>query len=197
VTVYSKYRRLYDRMAPFYAPAMRVIPFWRSYTEAVLPYLPADGTILEIGTGPGVLLKKIAARYPFAVGLDLSPGMLRRARKRLRRARLVQANAIHIPFAAVSFDAIALTFAFSAIPDGQAAMDEMARVLRPGGVIALVDACDPGDGHRIAHGLAKCWEKFGDFMRDEAALMRAAGLEIVERREFGAFNSIRITVGRK
>jgi ubiquinone/menaquinone biosynthesis C-methylase UbiE len=196
----TDYRRLYDRLAPFYAPAMRLFPMWRRYTEAVLPWLPADGAILEIGPGPGVLLQDIAARSAGAVGLDLSPGMLVRARDRLRRAgvsaRLVQGNIVQLPFAAHTFDGIVLTFVFSAVPDGSAAMGELARVLRPGGVIALVDACEPADHNRIAVWLARQWERFGDFMRDESALMRAAGLDIVEQREFGAFHSIRITVGR-
>jgi ubiquinone/menaquinone biosynthesis C-methylase UbiE len=196
----TDYRRLYDRLAPFYAPAMRLFPMWRRYTEAVLPWLPADGAILEIGPGPGVLLQDIAARSAGAMGLDLSPGMLVRARDRLRRAgvsaRLVQGNIVQLPFAAHTFDGIVLTFVFSAVPDGPAAMGELARMLRPGGVIALVDACEPADHNRIAVWLARQWERFGDFMRDESALMRAAGLDIVEQREFGAFHSIRITVGR-
>jgi ubiquinone/menaquinone biosynthesis C-methylase UbiE len=180
---------------------MRLFPVWRGYTEAVLPWLPPDGAILEIGPGPGVLLRKLAARHPFAAGFDLSPSMLRRARQRLRRAglpdRLVRGDIVRLPCAAGSFDGIALTFTFSAVPDGDAAMHEMARVLRPGGVIALVDACEPENGNRVALWLARQWERFGDHMRDESALMRAAGLEIVERREFGAFSSIRLTVERK
>jgi ubiquinone/menaquinone biosynthesis C-methylase UbiE len=197
----TDYRRLYDRLAPFYAPAMRLFPMWRGYTEAVLPWLPTDGAVLEIGPGPGVLLRKLAARHPFAAGFDLSRGMLRRARQRLRRAglpdRLVRGDLIRLPFAAASLDGLALTFTFSAVPDGDAAMREMARVLRPGGVIALVDACEPENGNRVALWLARQWERFGDHMRDESALMRTAGLEIVEQREFGAFSSIRLTVGRK
>jgi ubiquinone/menaquinone biosynthesis C-methylase UbiE len=196
----TDYRRLYDRLAPFYAPAMRLFPMWRRYTEAVLPWLPADGAILEVGPGPGVLLQTIAARSAGAVGLDLSPGMLIRARDRLRRAglsaRLAQGDILQLPFAAHTFDGIALTFVFSAVPDGPAAMGELARVLCPGGVIALVDACEPADHNRIAVWLARQWERFGDFMRDESALMRAAGLDVIEQREFGAFHSIRITVGR-
>ncbi len=194
------YRRLYDWLAPIYGPALRVIPFWRTYTEAALPWLP-DGSILEIGPGPGVLLATIARTHPVTVGLDLSPGMLRKTRARLQRqalpVRLARGDIQRIPFAGASFDGVVMTFAFSAVPDGDAAMHEVGRVLRPGGVMVLVDACDPGPENRIAHWLAKAWEQFGDFMRDEAALMRAAGLDVVEQRQFGAFDSIRITVGRK
>ncbi len=195
------YQRLYDRMAPFYAPAMRLLPVWRHYTEAALPWLPATGAILEIGLGPGVLLARIAKQHPLSFGLDLSRGMLRRAQHRLRRAglpaRLAQGDAIRLPFASSSLDGIVMTFTFSAIPDGAAALCEMHRTLRPDGVLVLVDSGVPSDGNRIGRGLARAWELFGDYMRDEAALMRQAGLQIVERREFGAFNSIRLVAGRK
>lgn len=195
------YQRLYDRLAPFYGPAMRLFPMWQDYVRQALPWLPRGGAILEIGPGPGWLLRQLAGQYPLAVGVDLSRGMLRESRRRLHSARLpatlVQGDTMHLPFASGSFDGIATTFAFSAIPDGLGAMREMERVLRPGGILSLVDAGIPSDGNPIGVGLARAWELFGDYMRDEAALMRAAGLEIVERREFGAFDSIRLVVGRK
>jgi len=195
------YQRLYDRLAPFYAPAVRLLPMWLRYAQRALEWLPPTGVILEIGPGPGVLLAQIAARYPQAIGFDLSSGMLRRAQHRLRRvglpARLVRGDSVRLPYAAHCFDGIVLTFVLSAIPDGRAAMHEMFRVLRPGGVLALVDAGIPSDGNRIGRGLARVWALFGDFMSDEAALMREVGLQIVERREFGAFNGIRLVVGQK
>jgi hypothetical protein len=70
-------------------------------------------------------------------------------------------------------------------------------VLRPTGVLALVDAGVPSDGNRPGRILARTWELFGDFMRDEAALMQQAGFEIIERREFGVFDGIRLVVGEK
>jgi len=195
------YGRFYDWLAPFYAAGQRLFPMWRHYTEAVLPWLPPTGDVLEIGPGPGVLLEKLAGRHPLAVGFDLSAGMLRQARQRLRRAqrraRLVRGDAVRLPFSSDSFDAVATTFALSAIPDGLGAVREMTRVLRPAGVLALVDAGYPGDGNRAGSALAKLWELGGDFMRDEAALMAEAGLEVILRREFGAFKGIRLVVGRK
>jgi ubiquinone/menaquinone biosynthesis C-methylase UbiE len=195
------YRRFYDWLAPLYATGQRLLPMWRRYTEAVLPWLPPTGAVLEIGPGPGVLLEKLAGRHPLAVGLDLSPGMLREAQQRLRsahrRTRLVQGDATRLPFAAESLDGIATTFALSAVPDGLQAVREMARVLRPYGILALVDAGYPTQGNRMGALLARLWELGGDFMRDEAALMEQAGLEIVVQREFGAFEHMRLVVGRK
>jgi ubiquinone/menaquinone biosynthesis C-methylase UbiE len=200
----QRYQRLYDRMAPFYAGAMRLLPAWRRYTEAVLPFLwalPAGSAILEIGPGPGVQLAQLAQRFPLAVGLDLSTGMLRQAQQRLDQtgqpALLVQGDAARLPFAPASFDAVVLTFAFSAFPHGLAAMQEMARVLRPGGLVVLVDAGLPSDGNPIGTALARAWQLFGDFPRDEASLMAQAGLVVIEQQEFGAFNGIRLVVGER
>jgi len=195
------YQRLYDRMAPFYASMMRLFPMWLRYAEQVLPWLEHRSTVLEIGPGPGVLHEQIARDHSFTVGSDLSLGMLRRTQHRLLRqalpSRLVQANALQLPFADDTFEGLVLTFVFSAIPDGTAALREMRRVLCPAGVLALVDACVPENGGVMARGLGRMWELFGDYLRDEAALMRAVGLKVVERREFGAFHSIRLTVARK
>jgi ubiquinone/menaquinone biosynthesis C-methylase UbiE len=196
-------QRLYDRMAPFYAGAMRLLPVWRRYTETVWPWLwqlPASSAVLEIGPGPGVLLAQLARRFRLAAGLDLSTGMLQQAQQRLGQAGqpalLVQGDAARLPLAAASFDAVVLTFAFSAFPDGLGVMREMARVLRPGGLAILVDAGLPGDGNRMGVALARAWTLFDDFMRDEASLMAQAGLVVIERREFGAFDGIRLVVGR-
>lgn len=195
------YERFYDWLSPIYATGQRLLPMWRRYTEELLPWLPPAGVVLEIGPGPGVLLEKLAGRHPLAVGLDLSSGMLRQAQARLRRAhrytRLLQADTTCLPLASESFDGVATTFALSAVSDGLGAVREMARILRPGGVLALVDAGYPSDGNRVGSLLARLWELGGDFMRNEAALMRQAGLGIVARREFGAFNGIRLVVGRK
>jgi ubiquinone/menaquinone biosynthesis C-methylase UbiE len=195
------YQRLYDAFAPLYAPAMRLLPVWLKYAQQALPWLPPTGPILEVGPGPGVLHSQLARTYPVTVGLDLSFRMLQQAQRRLRGAaqpdRLVQANVIHLPFAGASFDGVVLTFVFSAFPDGSAAMRELSRLLRPAGRLVIVDACVPRDRNLIARGLGWAWTLFGDTLRDEAALMQAAGLDVLERREYGAFNSIGLTVGRR
>ncbi|MEA3336983.1 MAG: class I SAM-dependent methyltransferase [Chloroflexota bacterium] len=198
------YQQMYDRMAPFYAGAMRLIPPWRRYTEQVLPWLydlSPEATVVEIGPGPGVLLEKLTRLFPVTIGLDLSTGMLQRAAERLEDRglppRLVQGNATSLPLATESVDAVVATFTFSAIPDGERAMMEFARVLKPGGQVILVDAGEPADGNPMGVALARLWERFDDFMREEADLMRLVGLTVIERRDFGAFDSIRLVMGRK
>jgi len=191
----------YNAIAPIYAQGQALLPVWRRYTEAVLPWVMLDSVVLEIGPGPGVLLEKLALRGKAAIGLDLSPGMLAQTQARLRAkgmpANLINGDATRIPLADGCIDVIVTTFAFSAIPDGAAAMREMARVLRPGGILALVDAGIPSDGNPAALVLGRMWALFGAQMRDEAAFMRQAGLTVVARRDFGAFDSIRLVVGKR
>jgi ubiquinone/menaquinone biosynthesis C-methylase UbiE len=195
------YQRLYDGMSTIYVPLMRLFPMWRRYIQPALPFLDQKQSVLEIGPGPGLLHEQIARSHAFTAGVDLSAGMLRHTQRHLLRQkltpRLVQANAIQLPFEDDTFDGIVLTFVFSAIPDGAAALREMQRVLRPQGVLVLIDACVPSNGNVMARGLGRLWALFGDRLRDEAALMRAVGFHIIECKEYGAFHSIRLTVAGK
>lgn len=190
------YRGFYDRIARIYAWAA---PLWWPYTARALPWVPRQGRVLEIGPGPGYLLAQLA-RNVSAVGLDLSYAMLLEARRRLQQAGvqayLVQGDACALPFGDRTFQAVVLTFTFSAIPDGVGALQEMARVLVPGGRVVLVDAGIPEDRNPVARFLGWLWEQFGDFMRDEAALMAQTGLKVIYREEFGPWRCMRVVVGQ-
>lgn len=191
------YERLYDRIAGLYG---LTAPLWWGYVARALPWVPAEGPVLEIGPGPGYLLAALARRGP-ACGLDLSSRMLRQAHRRLARAGLqaplTQGEATRLPFANGSFQAVVLTFTFSAVPDGPWALQEMRRILRPGGRVVIVDAGIPENRNRMALFLARQWERFGDRMRDEAALMRDVGLAVVHREEFGPWRCMRVVVGER
>ncbi|GLY39766.1 ubiquinone/menaquinone biosynthesis methyltransferase [Amycolatopsis sp. NBRC 101858] len=102
----------------------------------------ATGEVLEVAVGTGLNL----SWYPAGVtltGLDLSSGMLELARSRARdlgrAVTLRQGSAHKLPFAEASFDTVVCTFGLCAIPDPATAVGEMARVLRPGGRLILVD----------------------------------------------------------
>jgi ubiquinone/menaquinone biosynthesis C-methylase UbiE len=91
------------------------------------------GDVLECGVGTGLLLERIARFAGSAKGIDLSEGMLARARE--RGLDVHEASVTAIPFPAQSFD---LTCAFKVlahVPDIGRALAEMARVTRPGGVV--------------------------------------------------------------
>jgi ubiquinone/menaquinone biosynthesis C-methylase UbiE len=102
----------------------------------------ATGRVLEVAIGTGLNL----SHYPDTVtltGVEWSPAMLEKARRRAgelgRAVDLVEGDAQALQFPDDSFDTVACTFSLCAIPDDQQAVHEMARVLRPGGLLLLAD----------------------------------------------------------
>jgi ubiquinone/menaquinone biosynthesis C-methylase UbiE len=87
--------------------------------------------LLEVGCGTGLVLERTARFARRAVGIDLSPGMLSRARQ--RGLDVHEASATSLPFADASFD-VAYSFkVLSHVPQLDVALAEMLRVVRPGG----------------------------------------------------------------
>lgn len=108
--------------------------------------LGAGDAVLDLACGPGNFSREFAAAVGaegLVVGVDASPTMLARgaadtARAGLANLALVRADATALPFADASFDAACCFAALHLFADPGSALDEMARVLRPGGRIALM-----------------------------------------------------------
>ena len=192
---------VYDRLAGLYDA---VDWFTANTTHRLrkrgLRHLPPPGSrLLEIGFGSGRLHLELAEQYDMA-GLDRAPGMVHLTKRRLaargRKSGVCIGSVYALPWPDRHFDAVLSTFAFSAFPQAGPAMDEMVRVTRPGGKVIIVDAGEASDGNVFAHLLARLWEAFGDYMRDEVPLMEARGLE-VEREEYGPWHCVHIVVGTR
>lgn len=97
--------------------------------------LCAGREVLEIGCGTGLILKEIAPIARRAVGLDLSPGMLARARD--RGLTVVEGSATDLPFDDATFDTVYSFKVLAHVEGIEQALREVARVLRPGGRAAL------------------------------------------------------------
>jgi len=84
------------------------------------------------------------------VGLDLSPGMLAVCRRKMEKyhlyAHLVEGEALHLPFADDSFDAVLHHGGLAEFPDRKASIGEMFRVVRPSGRVVICDVGVPADG---------------------------------------------------
>ena len=91
------------------------------------------GDVLECGVGTGLLLERIAGFARHARGIDLSPGML--ARARARGLDVTEATVTDIPFADGSFDVTCSFKVLAHVPEIRRALAEMARVTRVGGVV--------------------------------------------------------------
>lgn len=106
------------------------------------------GMVLDVCCGTGDITKAIASANPdvFVVGLDFSASMLDVARKRtqgLDNVELVEGNAMELPFDDDTFDSAVVSFGLRNTPDYDQVVSEMARVVRPGGIVACLDASVP------------------------------------------------------
>ena len=113
-------------------------PLWRRVLVATLPR--DGGSVLDVATGTGLVAAALRDRGFRVTGLDQSPEMLARARARLGHdVDLVEASADRIPFADASFDHLTFTYLLRYIDDPGATLRELARVVRPGGTVAMLE----------------------------------------------------------
>jgi demethylmenaquinone methyltransferase / 2-methoxy-6-polyprenyl-1,4-benzoquinol methylase len=126
-------------------------PRWRrALVDAVAP--EAGMRILDVATGTGMVAFALAGRGAEVVGLDQSEEMLDAARLRLQqtpkladRLSFVRGEAEALPFANGDFDALSFTYLLRYVDDAATTMRELARVVKPGGRIAMVEFGVPGD----------------------------------------------------
>jgi phosphatidylethanolamine/phosphatidyl-N-methylethanolamine N-methyltransferase len=191
-------RAVYDRLAARYdrliAPLER--RFLARLRTQTLRALPANSLLLEVGAGTGL-------NFPFypqgarGVASELSREMLKVAcaKERPLRVHLTQSCAEELPFADASFDAAFATLVFCSVASPQKAFQELRRVVRPGGTIALLEHVRPQgvlgflfDALNVLT-VALFDDHFNRRTVDEAC---RAGLQLVhvERRALGIVNII-------
>jgi demethylmenaquinone methyltransferase/2-methoxy-6-polyprenyl-1,4-benzoquinol methylase len=128
-------------------------PRWRHF---LVSRLPRDGGhVLDVATGTGLVAAELLARGFAVTGVDQSPDMLARARERFGpRIELVETSADTLPFADESFDHLTVTYLLRYVDDPAATLVELARVVRPGGIVASLE-------FGVPTGLAKpAWELY-------------------------------------
>jgi len=105
--------------------------------------------VLDVATGPGWVTAQAAERGASVVGVDVAEAMIARARSAHPELDFRQADAHELPFADASFDAVVGNLAVIHLSRPERAMAEFARVLRPGGRLALTAWAHPSE-HRLA-----------------------------------------------
>ena len=145
----------YARWAPVYdATFGRLTTAGRRRAVEAINAMPA-GRVLEAGVGTGISLP-LYDRGHRVVGVDLSTDMLARARTRVEREGLDHVEAIHemdagaTDFADSSFDIAIAMYVMTVVPDPAAVMAELARVVRPGGRVLVLNHFSRPDGDRGA-----------------------------------------------
>jgi ubiquinone/menaquinone biosynthesis C-methylase UbiE len=110
--------------------------------------------IVDLACGAGAFLRDLGRAFPRAriAGLDLSLPYLEEARRRSGSRALAQANAERLPLADASLDAVSCVYLFHELPPRYRPVvaAEIARVLKPGGVLAFADSVQPVDEPRLA-----------------------------------------------
>lgn len=143
-----------NRPAMFEGRASRVYDFlarrllrglYRRIADDLVETVPPGADVLDVGTGPGVLLVELAGRRPDVrvTGVDLSADMITAARHNLRgfgaRAEARVADVTELPFDDDSFDVVVTSFSMHHWDRPDGAVPELARVLRPGGRLYVYD----------------------------------------------------------
>jgi len=194
----------YDRVGA--ALSLGQDPRWRRF---LVSRLPRGGHVLDVATGTGLVAAELLRQGFKVTGVDLSPEMLAVAHRRFGDdVELINASAEALPLASASFDHLTSAYPLRYVADPGATLAELARVVRPGGVVAslemgvpqgparplwdlYVNAVLPLAGRLLRNG----WQEVGDFLggsiRDfwerhplerQLEWWRAAGLHGVEVR---------------
>lgn len=137
----------YDRLASLLSFAQD--PRWRAaMVDTVVSSRP--GLVLDVACGPAAVTRRLAKKTAaHVVGLDLSEEMLSRGAASIQgaglgeRVSLVRARGEELPFADAAFDALTFTYLLRYVADPQAALNELARVVKPGGRIASLEFAVP------------------------------------------------------
>ena len=119
-------------------------PRWRSFLASRIDAGPED-TVLDVACGTGAVTLELVRRYGcHVVGVDQSPEMLAAARARVGpEVELQEARAEELPFADGTFDGLTFTYLLRYVDDPAATMRELARVVRPGAPIAMLEFSVP------------------------------------------------------
>lgn len=166
-------RGMFDAIAPRYDLVNRIMTFrmdvgWRKRTVRTLA-LPAGATVVDLACGTGDLCRELARGGFEPIGMDLSFGMLAAGRT---TAPLVQGDALRLPLPDGSIDGVTCGFALRNFASLPPCFAELARIVRPGGRVALLEVAEPPNrllrfGHRIYFG--KVVPLVGGLLSDPAA----------------------------
>ena len=142
----SEVRRLFDRIAPVYDAMNRVMTVgldrsWRRL--AVEAVVQPGNRVLDACCGTGDLAIAAEREGGHVTGLDFSPAMLERARRKSTTIEWVEGDMLALPFEDASFEAATVGFGVRNVVDLERGVAELRRVLRPGGRLAILEITRP------------------------------------------------------
>jgi ubiquinone/menaquinone biosynthesis C-methylase UbiE len=198
----EKFTRANDRMYSFFAGVydfvVKVLPVWKNWLNHALPHIQGP-KVLETSFGTGYLLTQYADKFD-TYGIDYNEKFVAMATEKLQKknisAALQKADIEDLPFDDETFDCIINTMAFTGYPNGEKAMAEIHRVLKPGGKFILVDIDYPTNRNWLGMKLTRLWAALGDLIRDMDLLFHQFNFEYTDE-EIGGFGSVHLYVAKK
>jgi ubiquinone/menaquinone biosynthesis C-methylase UbiE len=191
-------KRLYEEFAPRF-DRFEPVERWLTGRQRRRLFSRVEGRVLDVACGTGANFPYLPADVDL-VGVDLSPAMLERARKRAEKlgldADLREADAVALPFDDDSFDSVISSLSTCTFPDPVGALCEMSRVCAPDGKILLFEhgRSSAGPIARVQDLLAPAhFERSGcRWNQAPAGLVDAAGLRVegVRRSVLGVFTEL-------
>jgi phosphatidylethanolamine/phosphatidyl-N-methylethanolamine N-methyltransferase len=196
----------YDRWAPIYDLVFGGV-FEKGRQAAIAATNKIGGRVLEVGVGTGISLPLYAPNVR-VFGTDISEAMLAKAKRRVAEQHLKNIEGLavmdaeQLEFPDNSFDVVMAQYVVTAVPNPEVALDEFARVLRPGGELIILTRVSADEGLRrfIEQALQPIVRRLG-FRTAEFAWSRytkwlaaADGIELAERRlipPLGHFSLVR------
>jgi phosphatidylethanolamine/phosphatidyl-N-methylethanolamine N-methyltransferase len=196
----------YDRWAPIYDLVFGGV-FSKGRSAAIVATNAIGGRVLEVGVGTGISLPLYGSNVRI-FGTDISEAMLKKAKQRVAELRLKNVEGLAVmdaeklEFPDNSFDVVMAQYVVTAVPNPEVALDEFARVLRPGGELIILTRVSADAGMRrfieqrlqpVVRRLGFRTAEFG-WSRYTRWLAGAKGIELAERRlipPLGHFSLVR------
>ena len=138
--MFNKVARRYDLTNE--ALTLGQLHIWRRATRMALNPQPGE-RILDLAAGTGSSTAALAQSGAEVVACDLSEGMIEVGRKRHPELEFVQGDATNLPFPDASFDSATISFGLRNVVDTRKALEEMARVVKPGGRLVICEVSHP------------------------------------------------------
>jgi demethylmenaquinone methyltransferase / 2-methoxy-6-polyprenyl-1,4-benzoquinol methylase len=208
LALFAPLAKTYDRYAPLLSFGQD--PRWRRFLVSRIEAEPGH-RVLDVACGTGAVALELRHRYLCqVVAVDQSREMLAVARTRVDKdVELVEARAEALPFEDASFDALTFTYLLRYVDDARETMRELARVVRPGGRIAMLEFLVPAGLLTrpawelyvraglpvLGRGISPGWREVGRFLGpsirsfwnrvpidDLRGMWQAAGIEHVDAR---------------
>ena len=194
-------REAYRRWAPVYDYTFgKISTTGRRHAVEIIN--SGTGKVLEVGVGTGLSLPEYKPHLEIT-GIDLAPEMLERARERVAAENLTNVAGLHemdagnLQFPDASFDTVVAMYVITVVPDPEKVMRELARVVKPGGEVMLVNHFSQDDGVRgwVERRMAPFADLVGwHSVFDDSRVMVCDDLKLIERRAlrpWGLFTMMR------